>query len=105
VSGVFKMKKWTKIFSVVSAVLVVLVVTVIVLANVLITPERVKEALLPLVEENLNRKIDLGDINVSLFSGIEINGLTVYEQDGQEIFIETDLVSTSACSRESKLMA
>jgi len=86
------MKKWTKIFSVVSAVLVVLVVTVIVLANVLITPERVKEALLPLVEENLNRKIDLGDINVSLFSGIEINGLTVYEQDGQEIFIETDLV-------------
>jgi len=86
------MKKWTKIFSVVFFILVVLVVTVIVLANVLITPERVKAALLPLVEENLKRKIDLGDINVSLFSGIEIHGLTVYEQDGQEVFISTDLV-------------
>ena len=86
------MKKWTKILSVVMAVLVILTVTLVVLANVLITSERVKEALLPLAEENLNRKIDLGDINVSLFSGIEINGLTVYEQDEQEIFIATDLV-------------
>lgn len=86
------MKKWTKIFSFILAVLVVLVVTVIVLANVLITPERVKEALLPLIEKNLNRKADWGTIEVSLFSGIEINGLTVYEQDGQEIFISTDLV-------------
>ncbi|MDH3454528.1 MAG: AsmA family protein, partial [Desulfuromonadales bacterium] len=64
----------------------------IVLASVLITPERVKATLLPLAEDNLHRKIDLGDIKVSLFSGIEIHGLTVFEQDGREVFVSTDLV-------------
>ena len=86
------MKKWTKIFSVAAAVLVVLIVALIVLASVLITPERVKTALLPLAEDHLQRKIDLGDIEVSLFSGIEIHGLTIYEQDRSEVFVSTDLV-------------
>ncbi len=86
------MKKWTKILSVVAVVLVALAVALIVLANVLVTPERVKETVLPLVEEHLNRKVELGDIKVSLFSGIEIHGLTVYEQEGSEVFVSTDLV-------------
>lgn len=86
------MKKWTKIFSVTAVILVALVVALIVLASVLITPERVKTTLLPLAENNLHRKIDLGDIEVSLFSGIEIHGLTIYEQGGREIFVSTDLV-------------
>lgn len=86
------MKKWAKIFSVAAAVLVVLIIALIVLANVLITPERIKETLLPLAEEKLHRKIDLGNIEVSLFSGIEIHGLTIYEQDGREIFLSTDMV-------------
>ncbi len=85
------MKMWAKVLSVIAIVLVVLVVVLLVLAKVLITPEQVKETLLPLAEENLNRKIDLGDIEVSLFSGIEIHGLTVYEQDGKEVFVSTDL--------------
>ena len=86
------MKKWTKILSAVAVVLVVLAVALIVLANVLVTPERVKETVLPLVEEHLNRKVELGDIKVSLFSGIEIHGLTVYEQEDSEVFVSTDLV-------------
>ena len=86
------MKKWTKIFSVAAAVLVALIIVLIVLAKVLITPERVKATLLPYAEQNLHRKIDLGSINVSLFSGIEINGLTIYEQDGSEVFLSTNLV-------------
>jgi AsmA protein len=86
------MKKWAKIFSAAAAVLVVLIIALIVLANVLITPERIKATLLPLAEEKLQRKIDLGHIEVSLFSGIEIHGLTIYEQDDSEIFLSTDLV-------------
>lgn len=86
------MNRWIKYFSVFVAVLVALVIALIVLANVLITPERVKETLLPLAEENLQRKIEMGEIEASLFSGIEIHGLTVYEQDGSEVFISTDLV-------------
>jgi len=86
------MNKWTKILSAVVTVLVVLAVALIVLANVLITPERVKDTLLPLVAENLNREIDIGDIEVSLFSGIEIHGLTIYEQEGKDVFVSTDLM-------------
>jgi len=74
------------------AILVLLAIALVILANVLITPERVRETLLPLAEKNLHRKIELGDIAVSLFSGIEIQGLTLYEQDNKDIFISTDLV-------------
>lgn len=86
------MKKFLKVFAVVVSILILLIIVLVVLANVLITPERVKSTLVPLVEENLGRKIDLGVIEVSLLSGIEIRGLKVYEQDGQEVFVATDLV-------------
>jgi AsmA protein len=86
------MKKWQKNITLVVALLAGLVVALLVLANVLITPELVRQTILPLAEENLQRKIDLGDIQVSLFSGIEIQGLTIYEQDSDEIFVATDLV-------------
>ncbi len=86
------MKKWIKFLSVAVAILIALIVALVVLANVLITPERIKATLLPLAEDNLHRKIDLGEIKVSLFSGIEISGLRIYEQDGLETFVSTDLV-------------
>lgn len=86
------MKKWTKVFSVAAFVVAVLVIAILVLANVLITPDRVKATLLPLAEEHLHRKIDLGNIEVSLLSGITIDGLTIYERDGNEIFVSTSLV-------------
>jgi AsmA protein len=86
------MNKWLKILFGIGAVLILLVVTLLVLATVLITPERVKETILPLAEENLQRKIELGDIEVSLFSGIEIHGLKLYEKNGQDLFVSTDMV-------------
>ena len=86
------MKRWLKIGSVIAAVVVALVVALIILASVLITPERVKSTLLPLAEQQLHRKIELGEIGVSLLSGIEIHGLRVYEADGREIFLSAELV-------------
>ena len=86
------MSKWKKILGGLLIFLVVLVGVLLALANYLITPERVRQTILPLAEQHLNRKLSLGDIKVSLFSGIEIQGLTVYEPDGQTIFVATDLV-------------
>lgn len=86
------MSRWSKSLFIVVAILVAFAAVLVVLANVLITPERVREALLPLAEENLNRKLELGDVKVSLFSGIEIHGLTIYEEDGRDVFLSTDLV-------------
>jgi len=86
------MKTFIKIFLAVAVVMAALVVALVVLASILITPERVKATLLPLAEHNLHRKIDLGEINVSLLKGIEIDGLRIYEKDGLETFLTTDLV-------------
>jgi len=86
------MKKLAKIAAAIVAVVVVLLIILVVLAKVVITPERIKETVLPLAEKSLQRKIELGDIRVSLFSGIELRALKVYEPDGSEVFVSTDLV-------------
>jgi len=86
------MKKFTKIFAVVAVVVVALVIGLIVLAKFVITPERVKQTVLPIAEDALQRKVELGDISVSLFTGIELNDLKVYEKDGKEVFVGTKLV-------------
>jgi AsmA protein len=86
------MKKVIKILSAVLVVLVVLVVVLIALVNILITPENVRETLLPLAEENLYRKVELGDIEVSLLSGIEIHGLKIYEKGDDDVFVSTGLM-------------
>jgi len=86
------MKKFTKILAVVAVVVMALVLCLVVLAKILITPERVKQTVLPIAEDALQRKVELGDISVSLFSGIELSDLKVYEKDGKEVFVGTKLV-------------
>ena len=86
------MNKFGKILAAVAVVIVLLVVGLFVLAKVLITPERIKTTVLPIAEETLQRKIELGEIQVSLFSGIELQNLKIYESDRQEVFVSTDLV-------------
>lgn len=86
------MKKAPKIIITIAIVLVVLIVGLFVLAKVLITPERVRDTVVPLAEQALQRKVSLGEIKVSLFSGIELHDLTVSEKQGGEVFVSTDMV-------------
>ncbi len=81
------MKKFWKWFGIAAAVVVVLVITLAVLAKVLITPERVKETVLPLAREALQRDVALGEVEVSLFSGIVLKDLTIREREGGEDFL------------------
>lgn len=67
-------------------------VLLVVLARVLITPERVKAVVVPLAEQALNRKVTLGEIRVGLFSGIELQALTVDDRAGGERLLSADLV-------------
>ncbi|PLX90866.1 MAG: hypothetical protein C0614_00195 [Desulfuromonas sp.] len=62
------------------------------LVKLLITPERIKQVVVPLAEQSLQRKVELGEIEVSLFSGIELHDLNVYEPDGKTLFVGSDLV-------------
>jgi AsmA protein len=86
------MNKFLKILGVIVVLIAVVAIALVVIIKVLITPERIKETVLPMAEQSLQRKISLGEIQVSLFSGVELQDFTIYEDDGQEVFVSTDLV-------------
>jgi len=81
------MGKPLKIITVIVSVILLVLVALIVLAKVVITPERVRATVLPLAEEQLNRKVDFSGLNVSIFSGITLEGFTVFEADGEQKFV------------------
>ena len=84
------MNKLTKITAAIALVVASLTVLLFVLAKIVITPERVKQTVLPIAESSLQRKIEMGAISVSIFSGIELHDLTIYESDGSTVFMKTD---------------
>ncbi len=86
------MKKFYKFLGIAAAILVLLVAILIVLAKILITPERIRETVLPLAQNQLQREVRLGDVKVSLFSGISLNDLEILEREGSQSFISANRV-------------
>lgn len=86
------MSKIVKIIGIFMALGAALVIGLAVLTKVVITPERVREAVMKVTAEALNRQVIIGDIEVSITSGIVINGLTVKEREGQDPFVKADRV-------------
>lgn len=84
------MKRPLKILGILGAVLLVLVIALVVLAKVLITPERVRSVVVPRAEAALNRQVSLGAISVSLFSGITLEQLVIQEKAGEESFVAAE---------------
>lgn len=72
--------------------LAVLVVLLLVLAKFLITSEQVRNTVLPMAKEALQRDVALGDIEISLFSGIVLHDLTVMDKEGTSTFVEAGTV-------------
>ena len=73
--------------------LLVLVVLVVVGLNIFIksylTNERVKTMVIPPAEKALGRTVTIGEIEVSLFSGITINNFAIKEKDGKTNFVHS----------------
>jgi len=86
------MRKFLKILAGLVAFLVVIVMALVFLAKSLITVERVKALVLPKVEQVLHRKVSLGEVQVGLFSGIELHDLVVADLEGSEPLLSIDLV-------------
>ncbi|MBW6512085.1 MAG: AsmA family protein [Desulfuromonadaceae bacterium] len=84
------MRKLSKIVVIFFATLCASVLGSILLVYLLITPERVRETLVPLAEQELGREVSLGEIDISLWSGICLRELTVAEADGQGTFLSID---------------
>jgi AsmA protein len=81
------MKKIIKIIGVLAALLVLVGVGLLIAAKILITPERVRQVVIPRAEEQLNRPVSIGDIDVRLFSGIVISDFRVGSKDEPEDFV------------------
>jgi AsmA protein len=68
-------------------VIIVGVIALTVFIKTQVTPDKVRSTVLPLVEEQLQRKTDFGDIHIGFFSGITIADFQVKEKNSDEDFI------------------
>jgi len=59
------------------------------LLNIYLKSERLKAIIIPEVEEFTNRKVSIDQIDVSLFKGIVVKGISLSEKDGGQEFIRT----------------
>lgn len=84
------MHKFLKIFAVIAVMLVAVVVLLLVVANILITPERVRQVVIPRAEEQLGRPVSIGDINVRLFSGIVVSDFVIGSKDDTGDFVSAE---------------
>jgi uncharacterized protein involved in outer membrane biogenesis len=82
------MKKFLKVALVVVGVLVLLVIGLSLLVKSYLSSDRLKPIILPKAEAATGRKVQLDEINVSLFKGIVAKGLSVKERDGQRDFLK-----------------
>jgi AsmA protein len=86
------MKRAIKIVAILVACFLLLLLAVGILVRLLITPERVKAVVIPRAEAALQRKVVLDEVEISLFTGIRLNRLRVFEPDGSEPFVAADSV-------------
>ncbi|MCK5503791.1 MAG: AsmA family protein, partial [Thermodesulfovibrionia bacterium] len=71
----------------VSAVAVI-VIALIAFVKIYVTPEKVKGFIIPFAEQSLNRKINIGEINISLLKGIGLKDFAIKESDGKTDFVK-----------------
>jgi len=82
------MKKLLKVAAIVVGILVLLVIVLSIFVKSYLSSDRLKPIILPKAEAMTGRKVQLDEINVSLFSGIVAKGLSVKEKDGQRDFLK-----------------
>ena len=82
------MKKLLKITMVIVGVLVLLLVGLTLFVKSYLSSDRLKPIILPKAEAATGRKVQIDEINVSLFKGIVAKGLSVKERDGEKDFLK-----------------
>src|SRR5512135_193551 len=82
------MRRFLKGAAIAVGVLVLLVIALSIFVKSYLSSDRLKPIILPKAEAMTGRKVQLDEINVSLFSGIVAKGLSVKEKDGQKDFLK-----------------
>jgi uncharacterized protein involved in outer membrane biogenesis len=76
-----------KILFILLGVIAVVIIALFILIKIYVKPENIRAFLIPQAEKALNRKVNLGELNISLFKGIEVNDFAIKEQDGKTDFL------------------
>lgn len=84
------MNKALKILAVIAAVLVVAVVGLTLFAKSYLTDERIRTLVTQSAEKSLHRKVSLGAISVSIFSGISVKDFAIQEKDSDQAFLRAN---------------
>ena len=82
------MRRPLKVAVILVGILVLLVIALSIFVKSYLSSDRLKPIILPRAEAMTGRKVQLDEINVSLFSGIVAKGLSVKEKDGKRDFLK-----------------
>src|SRR5690554_469266 len=85
-----EMRKLGKVVGIFALVMVVIVAGGAIMAKVLFTPERIREIVVPMAQEQLGREVSLERIEFSIFSGVILEGVQVKEENGEDDFIRAE---------------
>jgi len=86
------MKKVLRYAGFAVAGLLALLLVLLGLARFLVSSEQVRDVVLPMAKDALHREVTLGDVEISLFSGIVLHDLTVMNKAGDAPFVEAGSV-------------
>lgn len=81
-------KKLLKITALCAGIVIALIIALSILIKVVISPEQVKKTILPRISAAINRQVSLGDVSVSIFSGIRLHDLVIQDKEGAEPFLK-----------------
>ncbi|NVN90615.1 MAG: AsmA family protein [Desulfuromonadales bacterium] len=81
-------QKLLKITTICAGIVIVLLVALSILIRVVISPEQVKKTILPRISAAMNRQVSLGDVSVSIFSGIRLHDLVIQDREGTQPFVK-----------------
>jgi AsmA protein len=76
-----------KILIISGVIIITFIIALTVFIKIYITPESVKAYLIPEAEKALKRKVQLGDIDISLLKGIQVRDFVIKEADEKTVFI------------------
>jgi len=81
------MKGLVKLTAILAGIIVVLIIAMFIFLKTLVTPERIKQTVLPIAEKSLHRSVTLDDVSINIFSGINLAGLKIMNRAGNAPFI------------------
>ncbi len=75
-----------------TSIVIVIIIGLIIFIQTQVTPEKIRDHLLPLVEQSLQRKVEFGTIDVGLLSGVSVADLKVKQRKSDDDFVSVRML-------------